>query len=83
MNKTNINPANETTPPTFKKKIGRTTYEVSVHFNPNARETLHKKTGKNYIKLCSIRRFLVTVLDKQSLKAKSERLSLTKNSILR
>ena len=33
----------ETTPPTFKKKIGLTTYEVSVHFNPNARETLHKK----------------------------------------
>ena len=33
----------ETAPPTFKKKIGLTTYEVSVHFNPNARETLHKK----------------------------------------
>ena len=31
------------TPPTFKKKIGLTTYEVSVHFNPNARENLHKK----------------------------------------
>ena len=33
----------ETAPPTFKKKIGRTTYEVSVHFSENARENLHKK----------------------------------------
>jgi hypothetical protein len=31
------------TPPVFTKRIGRTTYEVSVHFNENARETLHKK----------------------------------------
>ena len=43
MDKTKINTISEPTPPTFTKKIGRTTYEVSVHFNENARETLHKK----------------------------------------
>jgi hypothetical protein len=43
MEKTTNTTAIETPPPTFKKKIGLTTYEVSVHFNPNARENLHKK----------------------------------------
>jgi len=43
MEKSITTAKSETTPPTFKKKIGRTTYEVSVHFSPNARETLHKK----------------------------------------
>jgi hypothetical protein len=43
MNKNETTKTTETTPPTFKKKIGLTTYEVSVLFNPNARETLHKK----------------------------------------
>ena len=33
----------EPTPPTFTKKIGRTTYEVSVHYSEKARENLHKK----------------------------------------
>jgi hypothetical protein len=43
MDKTKTANINETAPPTFTKRIGNTTYEVSVHFNPNARETLHKK----------------------------------------
>ena len=43
MNNTNTAPATTPDPPTFTKRIGRTTYEVSVHFNPNARENLHKK----------------------------------------
>jgi hypothetical protein len=36
MEKTTNTTAIELAPPTFKKKIGLTTYEVSVHFNPNA-----------------------------------------------
>ena len=43
MKKTSTTTATNPTLPTFKKKIGLTTYEVSVHFNPNARENLHKK----------------------------------------
>jgi len=43
MNKTDTAAIGETTPPTFTKKIGRTTYVVSVHFSENARENLHKK----------------------------------------
>jgi len=43
MDKTKTTITNNPTPSTFTKRIGRTTYEVSVHFNENARETLHKK----------------------------------------
>ena len=43
MDKTKTTTTNNPASPMFTKKIGRTTYEVSVHFNENARETLHKK----------------------------------------
>jgi len=43
MEKIKTTTKSEPSPPTFTKRIGRTTYEVSVHFNENARETLHKK----------------------------------------
>ena len=29
--------------PDFEKRIGKTTYRVKVHFNPNARETMSDK----------------------------------------
>ena len=32
--------------PQFTKRIGRTTYEVSVHFDENATEELHKKVER-------------------------------------
>jgi hypothetical protein len=43
MEKTKTITTSEPTPPMFTKRIGNTIYEVSVHFNPNARETLQKK----------------------------------------
>ena len=43
MENTTTATASNHTPPTFTQRIGRTTYEVSVHFNPNAWENLHKK----------------------------------------
>ena len=29
--------------PTFRKKVGKTTYLVRVHFNPDSKETLQQK----------------------------------------
>jgi hypothetical protein len=43
MDKTDNAAIGKPAPPTFTKKIGRTTYEVTVYFNENAREKLHKK----------------------------------------
>jgi hypothetical protein len=45
MEKTKTITTNESAPPTFTKRIGRTTYEVSVHFNENARENERKGKG--------------------------------------
>jgi hypothetical protein len=33
----------ENEPPKFSKKIGRTTYEVNIHFSTTSQEDLHKK----------------------------------------
>jgi hypothetical protein len=30
-------------PPTFQKRIGSTVYRVTVHFNPDAKETIEDK----------------------------------------
>ena len=43
MDKTKSAVVGNPAPPTFTKKIGRTTYEVTCYFNENARENLHKK----------------------------------------
>ena len=34
----------KTEQPDFIKRIGKTTYRVNVHFNPNSRETMSDKT---------------------------------------
>ena len=36
-------PATEQQIPTFRKKIGKTTYVVRVHFNPDSKETFEQK----------------------------------------
>jgi len=43
MENTNIQTTAENTPPTFTKRIGQTTYEVSVHFSKTSLEDFHKK----------------------------------------
>jgi len=43
MNKENTAVNGNPTPPTFKQKIGRTTYEVTCHFSPTAKENPRQK----------------------------------------
>jgi len=57
MNKNETTKTAETAPPTFKKKIGLTTYEVSVHFSENARENLHKKLERIILNAAKLKDF--------------------------
>jgi hypothetical protein len=42
-NATTCTPAPRTAQPDLVKKIGKTTYTVIAHFNPNSRETMSDK----------------------------------------
>jgi hypothetical protein len=43
MNSDKTTTAPKTEQPDFVKRIGKTTYKVKVHFNPNSRETMSDK----------------------------------------
>ena len=46
MNETKAISTPQAEPPKFLKRIGRTVYEVNIHFNANSTEELHKKVER-------------------------------------